>query len=92
MKLKLKKIGLWSFVRIFSALQVVTGFFLGIGIAIASFLNPGDPSFGPGAWSILLFPVLNGLLGLAVAALLAVLYNLFAQWFGPMELEFEQEA
>jgi len=90
MQLRLKKISTKSFILIFSSINVIGGFILGAVVTIASLTSPADQGAGPlGPWAILIFPVLNGLLGLATGAFLTWLYNLLAQFFGGIELEFE---
>lgn len=91
MKLKLMKISTRSFIIIFSMINVVAGFILGTVVTIVSLVTPtaqqapGD--MGP--WSILTFPILNGLLGLVTGSFFTVVYNFFAKKFGGIELEFE---
>ena len=79
-----------SFILIFSVMNVIAGFFLGAVVTIVSVTNPADQSAGPlGPWAILIFPILNGVLGLATGAFLTGMYNFLAQYFGGIELEFE---
>ena len=90
MQLKLKKISTKSFILIFSAINVIAGFVLGAVVTIAALTSPADQAAGPlGPWAILIFPVLNGLLGLATGSFLTWMYNFLAQFFGGIELEFE---
>ena len=90
MKLKLKKIATKSFILIFSVINVITGFILGAVVTVVSLVAPSDQSSGEvGVWAILIFPIVNGLLGLAAGALLTGLYNLLTRFFGGIELEFE---
>ncbi len=90
MKLKLMKISVKSFVLIFSLINTIIGFVLGIFVTLTS-LFAADEQAGLGAWAILIFPVINGLLSTVASALLAGLFNLFAKLFGGLELEFEPE-
>lgn len=92
MIVKIRKISAKSFVFIFTAINVVSGLVLGAVFTISSLLAPAGSASGSevgGAWAILLFPLFNGLLGLSVGSVLIVLYNLFADWFGGVEMELE---
>ena len=91
MKLKLKKISMKSFILIFSTINVLAGFILGTVVTLVSLLTPPEEqgSGAIGAWAILIFPILNGLLGVVTGAFLTGMFNLFAQYFGGIELEFE---
>jgi len=42
-----------------------------------------------GLASLLVIPLIYGLLGLLLGALLAMMYNLTAGWFGGIEIEYE---
>ncbi len=89
MKIKLRKISTKSFILIFSSINVIAGFILGAVVTIGSLIVPSEPGSGPGAWSILVFPILNGILGLAGALFLSGMYNVLAKYLGGIELEFE---
>jgi hypothetical protein len=90
MQLKLKKISIKSFILIFSIINVIAGFILGAIVTVVSLIAPDEQGMGAfGAWAILLFPIVNGILGVATGAFLAGLYNFLAQRFGGIELEFE---
>ncbi len=92
MKLKLMKISTKSFIIIFSIINVIAGFIVGTMITIMSLAAPDEQSMGPiGPWAILLFPVLNGLLGLVTGAFFTGLYNLLAKYLGGIELEFKNQ-
>ena len=90
MKLKLKKVSVKSFVLIFSTVNVIAGFILGAIVTVISVVAPSDQGAGEiGPWAILIFPILNGLLGLATGAFLTCLYNFVTKFYGGIELEFE---
>jgi hypothetical protein len=90
MQLKLKKISTKSFIIIFSIINVIAGFILGAVVTVASLIAPDDQGSGAfGVWAILIFPVLNGLLGLATGAFFTGLYNFLASRFGGIDMEFE---
>ena len=90
MQVKLKKISTKSFILIFSVINVIAGFSLGTIVTIVSLVTPEDQGAGPfGVWAILIFPILNGILGVATGAFFTGLYNLLANIWGGIELEFE---
>jgi hypothetical protein len=90
MQLKLIKISMKSFILIFSTINVIAGFVLGAVVTLISLIAPDEQGAGAvGAWAILIFPILNGLLGLATGAFLTGMYNFLAPRFGGIELEFE---
>ncbi len=92
MILKLKKISMASFVKIFATLNVLAGFILGTIVTLISLVVPDEQGpGGVGAWAILLFPVFNGLLGLLTGMFLTGMYNFLVKFFGGIELEFENE-
>ena len=83
------KISTKSFVLIFSIINVIGGFILGALVSVVSLFAPDEQNSGVGVWAILLFPVINGLLGIATGAFLTAMFNFFAARFGGIELEFE---
>jgi hypothetical protein len=90
MQLQLKKISMKSFILIFSAINVVAGFILGAVVTLASLIAPDEQGSGVfGVWAILIFPILNGILGLVTGSFFTGLYNFLAQRLGGIELEFE---
>ncbi len=89
MHLKLKKISMKSFILIFSTINVLAGFVLGAVVSVVSLITPNEQGSAMGAWAILIFPVLNGLLGVVTGAFLTGMYNFIAPRFGGVQLEFE---
>lgn len=89
MKLKLKKISIKPFIIIFSIINVIAGFLLGAVVTVVTILSPQEQDSGVGVWAILLFPILNGILGSLASLLLTGMYNLLATKLGGIELEFE---
>jgi hypothetical protein len=90
MQVKLMKIPTKSFIMIFSTINVIAGFILGAIVTLVSIVAPDEQSAGVmGQWAILIFPILNGILGLATGAFLTALYNFLAPKIGGIELEFE---
>ena len=94
-----RRLGVWSVARIYGALSGAFGLIAGAILALLSMVGAGlaarsgdapaflGPIFGIGA--IVLLPVLYGAMGLAVGALSAVLYNLFAGMVGGIELDIQ---
>jgi hypothetical protein len=90
MRLKLMKISTKSFIIVFSAINVIAGFMLGAVVTMFAVLVPDDQGAGVfGVWSILVFPILNGILGVITGAFLTGAYNFFAKRLGGVEIEFE---
>jgi membrane-anchored glycerophosphoryl diester phosphodiesterase (GDPDase) len=92
MKLKLKKISTKSFVLTFTVINVIAGVILGAIVSLVYLIAPPpDQNNGEmGVWAVLIFPILNGLLALSTGAFLSWIYNLLAQKFGGIELEFDK--
>lgn len=90
MKLKLNKISVNTFVLIVTSINVIGGFLLGLVVTVISLIVPNEEDLGGlGPWSILVFPILNGLLALMTTSFLAWLYNILAGRLGGIVLEFE---
>jgi hypothetical protein len=92
MNLKLVKISTKSFILIFATINVIAGFALGAVVTIVSLIAP-DEQQGAGAinaWAILIFPILNGILGVVTGAFLTGMFNFFAKRFGGIQLDFEE--
>ena len=90
MKLKLRNISTKSFIIMFGSINFILGFFIGAMITVVSIVSPADQSLGGlGAWSILIFPILNGLLGVMSASFLVPIFNYLSRILGGIELEFE---
>ena len=90
--LKLKKISIIPLAKIFCVLQAMIGVILGIIVAIGSMTGQEDEglwSLGP--WSLLIFPIVNAVLGFLTGAFFAWGYNLLAQWLGGIEFEFVEK-
>ena len=98
----IRRIGVWSAARLYGALSAAMGLLVGMLIAAASVVGRAAGVFGQGTESasgplgmmlgigaVVALPVCYGLLGLGVGALVAALYNLFADLFGGIQLETE---
>lgn len=89
MNLKLKKISIMPFTLIVTVIHVVAGFLLGFMVTVVSLLAPNEGMPGFGGLSIIIFPVLNALLGCMTSLFVGTLYNFFAGMFGGLVFEFE---
>ena len=89
MKLKLKKISTKSFILIFLTVNVFAGLILGAVVTMVSLIAPDEQGAAIGAWGILIFPILNGILGVVTGVFFTGLYNFLASRLGGIELEFE---
>jgi len=89
---RLQKISVLPLAKMMSVLNTMIGFVLGIIAAIGSMAGQEEDGFWAlGVWSILVFPVVNAVLGFCTGLFLAGLYNLFSQWFGGIEFELEEQ-
>ena len=72
-------------------LGLIAGVLYSIGGAIHDVLTTGATNLGTGLafLAIIGMPVIFSMLGFAVGAIGAPIYNLVASWFGGIELEFE---
>ena len=89
---ELRSISVLSLAKMVSAIQAVIGLILGIIVSIGPSGNQQDEGiWGLGPWSLLVFPIVNAVLGFLTGSLLALGYNLFAQWFGGIKYEVEDK-
>ncbi|MCX6744822.1 MAG: hypothetical protein NTX82_04835 [Candidatus Parcubacteria bacterium] len=97
---KVKKIGVLSCAKIEGLIGVVAGlvggiiFFL-VGSALQSIFQSADfessgMMFGS-AMSIVILPIIYGVVGFIGGAIVALLYNLIAGWIGGIEIELENK-
>ena len=92
MILKLKKISILPFSLILCALHAMVGLALGIIVAMISIVTKDQQAaMGLGAWAIVVFPILNALLGFLTGVLIAWAYNFFAAQLGGVRMEFLEE-
>ena len=94
-KMKLKRLGVLSVAKLQAILMAVFGLILAIlyafaGTMIGVVYGSAGLGVGFGLFAIIIFPILYGLLGFISGAIIAFLYNLFAGWFGGVEMEFEK--
>ncbi|MBW3001886.1 hypothetical protein KY338_01850 [Candidatus Woesearchaeota archaeon] len=94
---ELRKLGVLSFAKMNALLSAFMGFVLGIFYAVlgtfaqasGTALFPGIPMFILGFGLVIILPIFYGILGFIMGAILAALYNLFASWFGGIEMKFK---
>ena len=91
MPVKVRKIRAMPLATMLCCLHAIVGFILGLIVTIASSLSPtqeeGLMALGP--WSMLVFPVLNGILGFLSGVFIAVCYNFLTPYCGGIEVEVE---
>jgi hypothetical protein len=104
---KIKKIRLFSFVKLHAVIMAIVGLIAGIlysfgGLIIDVLVSIGWVSSafastpGVGFGTVLAFgaligmPIIFAAFGFIVGLIEAFLYNLFARWFGGIEIDFEQ--
>lgn len=92
----LKRIGAMSAAKVSGAIGAVIGLLFGIIAALigtAAFALRGSAALGVGfgVFSIILFPIIYGILSFAVGAVSAFLYNAVAERIGGIEMEFQQK-
>lgn len=91
---KIKRLGVFSVARTAAVMYFMLGVIIAVPMfafmGIASRLSGTDsPLAGFGAAALLLVPVVYGILGFIMTAIMAALYNLVAGWMGGIEMEFE---
>ena len=100
--IRIKRIGVFSFAKIFGLVYAALGFIFGalftfislLGALMSTFATrPGSAAFGNmfgaffGIGSIILFPIMYGVMGFVFGLIIAALYNLLARWVGGIEVE-----
>ncbi|HET7154044.1 MAG TPA: hypothetical protein VFI87_01630 [Hyphomicrobiaceae bacterium] len=91
-----RSIGVWSAARLYGALTAAMGLIFGVIFALVSTLGAGlaaaddapvwmSAVFGVGA--VIILPVFYGVMGLVGGAVTAVLYNIFANIVGGVEID-----
>jgi hypothetical protein len=93
----IRRVGVWSVARMYGMLSAIAGLFGGLlfaGLALvgSSFgpRNEAMPAFAGvlfGVGAVFILPIFYGVLGLAMGALGAALYNLFAGIVGGVEID-----
>jgi hypothetical protein len=95
--MEIKKIGVMSIARISMLFGILYGIISGIFSAVAyanigsitEEINSQVPAIISylGYWSLIVMPILNGLFYFVAGALIALVYNLIANWIGGIKLE-----
>ncbi len=97
---KLIKIGVLSFAKIYTVIMAILGFFLGLFFALINiFLSSLNDLNSPelaiyttfGLWGIIFFPIIYGIIGFIAGLVSALIYNLSAKFVGGIELEFDKK-
>ena len=91
----LKKIGVLSLAKLHGILIAVFGLIVGLiygflGV-IFGLVSGSIGIAGLGIASIIFLPIMYGVFGFVIGALMAFLYNLVAGWVGGIEMEFEKK-
>jgi hypothetical protein len=101
-----RRVGVWSVARLYGAMMAVGGLIGGILFALigtvgglAGALGSSDTKAGLaagglsaifGLGAIIILPICYGVMGIAVGAIGAWLYNVFAGYFGGIEVDVQQ--
>jgi len=97
MPVELKRVGVVSVAKIYGIIMAIIGLFVGILIALfgtgaaAIAGMPGVVAISAGILSIILFPILYGIIGFLMGAIGAILYNFVADKVGGVELTFKEK-
>lgn len=90
----IKKLGVMSVAKLQAAIGAVLGIFIGLIFAIigtaTKLTGQPAPFAGLGFFAIIVFPIIYGIGGFVFGAIGAWLYNIFAKWFGGIEIELEK--
>jgi hypothetical protein len=94
---ELRKIGILSFAKINAIMSAFFGLLGGIYFAAMSVfaqaggtsIIPGIPTFVLGFAFVIILPIIYGIFGFIGGLIVAALYNLFASWFGGIEMKFK---
>ncbi len=89
---EIKKIGIFSVSKVYAIIFAIIGLIGGLIFAVFGMVASAVGNFGAlgasiGILSVILFPVLYGVIGFVMGALGALIYNLVAAWIGGIEIE-----
>ncbi len=93
---KISRFGILSVAKISALIYAIFGLIAGLITALFSMLASavgGDFEpwfFGFGFLSIIIFPIMYGILGFIGGIISSALYNLLSRWVGGIEVELEQ--
>lgn len=91
MIVKLKKISTKPMVIFSTIVYMIAGLLLGIIFAISSVVAPAEQEAANlGFWSILVFPLINAIIGAFSSWMMCLMYNLLAGQLGGLEFEVEE--
>lgn len=98
----IRHVGVWSVARLYGGLSAGMGLIFGVIVALVALAGgmagaiPADTGVASGALgamfgvgAVIILPLFYGVLGLAMGALTAALYNLVAGMFGGIELDIQ---
>ena len=86
MVIKIEKVSMVPAAKVLAVLHAVVGLVLAVIVTIVSMFRQ-EESAQMGAWSLLIFPVLNGGIGFLLGIFIVAVYNFIAQRFGGIEFE-----
>ncbi len=98
--MELKKISILGLAKILAlfgiAYGLVSGILLSFAYSKSEVLTAAGQQLpamitGLGYWTILVMPILNGIVYFIAGIILAFLYNIFAGWIGGIKIEFAEK-
>lgn len=96
---RLKRIGVLSFAEVFGILMFIFGLIQsGPYIFLEKIVLPSanqilsNPLKGIGLFALLFFPIIYGIMGFVIGAIVALLYNLVAKLVGGVDAEFVEDS
>ena len=94
---EITKIGVMPFAKMLAAIYVGIGLLIGLFVAVLALFGAALPSSGTsfpglfglmfGVGAVIFFPIMYGIMGLVIGALMALLYNFIAPKIGGIKLE-----
>ncbi len=93
---EITKMEVLSVGKVYALTLAIVGFVAGIfvaiiGSAVSTFTRPGMFGTGFGIASIILLPVIYGIIGFIAGIIGAAIYNLVAKWVGGIEIELKDK-
>lgn len=92
---EIKSMDVLSVGKVYAIVMAIIGFLAGIivalvGSAAATFSRPGMWGAGLGVLSIIVLPIIYGVLGFIFGVIGAAIYNLVAKWVGGIKIELKE--
>jgi hypothetical protein len=89
---EIKSMDVLSVGKIYALVMAIIGFIGGIiialvGSAASTFSRPGMWGAGLGVLSIIVLPIVYGIIGFIIGVIAAAIYNLVARWVGGIKIE-----